>query len=234
MAKTKPPRVEWLDEAWLISAVIAGMPNSPPSQFYANGWPVSGNGRRKFEELQSLIAEFIVGRIEIVYRLKNQQEDGLLLFDPSNRDPAVTLNSTILCRSKGIKFRPEDLWGFDAHVKLGQILIDRYVSDEWKRQLPLVVASIGGAFTSQTASLNAKQPRPKVDRRSTLAQAVARERKLDPHAAASVVLDGLCGGDVVKELKGDRVYYWSAKGELTSVGLDRYETIFSEQKPSTC
>jgi len=51
--------------------------------------------------------------------------------------------------------------------------------------------------------------------------------------AARMHLNLLCGGEVVKECKDGRVWYWNEKGTLTSIGLDRFETIFSEQKPST-
>ena len=58
---------------------------------------------------------------------------------------------------------------------------------------------------------------------------IADERRRDRHVTAMQALDRLCGGDVVKEYKDDRVYYWDAKDKLVSVGLNRFETIFSQQ-----
>lgn len=235
MAQIKAQDVNWLDEAWRISTVIADMPDNPPGLLSASRkWPpLIGHTKQAIEILQTTISLHLAYRLRVVHKHKFTFPDGSVrMFLWEQREPVATQKAYAALESMGIKLTGVDQWAIDAHMKLGRILIDRYVCKEWKRELPLIVASIGGETTSQTAKLNSRQPR-NVDRRSKLAQAVSNERKTDPTATAWEVLDRLCGGDVVKEHKNSRVWYWNKKDQLTSVGLDRFETIFSEQRPST-
>lgn len=235
MVQMKGQNVDWLDEAWRISAVVADMPSNPPGLLSVDkSWPpLTGLTKQWIEILQTTISLHLAYRIRIVHKHKMKSPDGSVrMFIWEGRDPVATRKAYAALESIGVKFTSIDHWAIDAHVKLGRILIDRYVCEEWKRELPLIVASIGGAFTSKSATLKATQPR-RVDRRSTLARAVAGERACDPTATAGQVLDRLCGGEVVKECSDGRVWYWNDKDDLKSVGLDRFETIFSEQKPST-
>ncbi len=234
MAQIKAQKVDWLDQAWRISSVIAEMPDSPPGLLSASRkWPpLTGTHKLLIELLQDTIALHLAYRAKVVHKVSLTFSDGDKgMFYLRSRDPATTIKDMAFLATIGVKLQPVDLWAYDAHMKLGRILIDRYVCKEWKRIVPLIVAAIGGATTSQTATLKATQPR-NADRRSALAKAVAEERSQDLFATAGEVLDRLCGGDVVKECKDGRVWYWN-KDVLTSVGLDRFETIFSEQKPST-
>lgn len=235
MAQIKTVDVSWLDQAWRISLVIAELPNNPPGGLLSDQrkWPpLTGITRKAIELLQDTIALHLSYRSWVTHKAKIKLPNGDAMFFVDTRYPADTLKQMALQAKAGIKFEAVDLWAFDAHLKLGRILLDRYVCTEWKRVLPLSVASIGGQFTSQTAKVKAIQPR-QGDRRSTLARAVAEQRGLDRYATCAEVLDRLCGGDTVKELKNDRVFYWDAKYKLKDVGLDRFENIFSQQKPST-
>jgi hypothetical protein len=235
VAPIKAPDVNWLDEAWRISAVIAAMPDTPPGLLSdVKEWPKLSHGLKlQIDSLQKTIAVQLGYRTSVVHKASFELPTGEKgLFWLNSVDPTGTRRHLALLFKLGVKLESVDLWAFDAHMKLGRILLDRYVCKEWKRELPLIVASIGGATTSQTAKLKARQPR-NVDRRSSLALAVAKERRNNPTASAIEVFNRLCGGDVVKEMSNERVHYWDAKGNLKSVGMDRYETIFSEQKPST-
>lgn len=236
MAHIKALNINWLDQAWRISSVIAEMPDGPPMSLISGmGKPPQLSDRQKFliELLQDTIALHLAYRSRMVHKITLTLPDGgKALIAPQSRNPVATAKILPVFRKIGVKLKDVDLWAYDAHMKLGRILMDRYVCKEWKRLLPLIVASIGGETTSQTASLKAKQTR-KIDRRSTLTKEVAKERRFDPTASAAEILDRLCGGDVVKELKDERVWYWDGKDHLQDIGLDRFETIFSKQKPST-
>ncbi|QDL53567.1 hypothetical protein [Rhodoferax aquaticus] len=236
MAHIKKFDTNWLDQAWRISSVIADMPDSPPMSLVEGvGKPpqLSDLQRTLIELLQDHIEVFLQYRSRLVHKITVTLPDGAKAdIAPQSRNPVATAKTLALLQKIGVKLKDVDLWAYDAHMKLGRILIDRYVCPEWKRQLPLIVASISGETTSQTATLKAKQTR-KVDRRSTLTRAVAEQRRFDPFASAAEILDRLCGGDVVREMKGGRVWYWDVKGDLKDIGLDRFETIFGEQKPST-
>ena len=236
MAHIKAQNINWLDQAWRISSVIADMPDGPPMGLLAGvGKPPPLHDRHRvlIEKLQDRIAFHLAYRVRVVHKHRKTFPDGSTrMFICEQRDPIATLQAYAALQSIGVKLTDLDMWALEAHLKLGRILIDRYVCKDWKRQLPLIVASISGASTSETATLNQKQRRA-VDRRSPLAQAVWQQRRDDPFASAMEVLDRLCGGDVVKELRDERVFYWDKKGDMQSIGLDRFETIYSEQKPST-
>lgn len=235
MAQIKAQVTNWLDEAWHIGVVIADFPDNPPGLLASfSSWPpLQGGPKLSIELLQDKIALHLAYRSKMVHKINVTLSDGAkVLIAPQSRNPINTAKTLAFLVKIGVKLQGVDLWAYDAHMKLGRILIDRYVCLEWKWQLPLIVASIGGSTTSQTASLKAKQTR-QIDRRSTLTREVAKQRRSDPTASAAEILNRLCGGDVVKEMKNERVWYWDGKGVLKSIGLDRFETIFAEQKPST-
>lgn len=236
MAHIKAIKVNWLDQAWRISSVISDMPDSPPMGLLTGlgeSPPLSDRESFLIELLQDKIALHLAYRSRMVHKIIIKLPDGGRGdIAPLSRNPVSTAKTLALLGRLGVKLPLADLWAYDAHMKLGRILIDRYVCKEWKRILPLIVASIGGATTSETATLKATQRRSG-DRRSTLTQAVSHERCSDPYATAAEVLDRLCGGDVVKEMRDERVWYWDKKDVLQNIGLDRFETIFGEQKPST-
>ena len=68
---------------------------------------------------------------------------------------------------------------------------------------------------------------------------LAGERKRDPSATCPQVLHRICDSndmetrEVVRAYKDGRLFYWDDDGKEVSIGYDRFETIFSEQKPST-
>ena len=234
MAQIKAQNINWLDQAWRISGAIADMPDGPPMGLLTGvdkPPPLNDRQRVLIEMLQDRVALHLAYRVHVVHKHKEKFPDGSVrMFIWEQRDPIATLKAYAALQSNGVKLTGVDTWAIDAHVKLGWILIDRYVCKEWKRLLPLIVASIGGETTSQTATLKAKQTR-NIDRRSTLAKEVSKQRKFDPTATAAEILDRLCGGDVVKELKDEKVWYWDKTGTLKNIGLDRFETIYGEQKP---
>ena len=237
MAHIKAQNINWLDQAWRISSVIADMPDGPPMGLLTGvGKPPALHDRHRvlIEKLQDRIAFHLAYRVRVVHKHKKTFPDGSTrMFIWEQRDPIATLQAYAALQSNGVKLTGLDTWAIDAHVKLGWILIDRYVCKEWKRLLPLIVASIGGETTSQAATLKAKQ-NCGVDRRSTVSKEVSTQRRFDPTATAAEILDRLCGGDVVKEVKDERVWYWDKNGVLKNIGLDRFDTIFGEQKkPST-
>lgn len=239
MAHIKRPATNWLDEAWNISKLVADMPSHPrvdgllsvePS---TEQWEINPAAKRQIELLQDAIALELAYRLRVIHKVMLRDSNGkTAMIFIEDRDPGQFRTKYAELGVIGVKFQVVDLFAMDAHTKLGQILVDRFVCDEWKRILPLIVASIGGNPTTYTMSAKAAQPRPNADRRSPLTKAVAAVRKRNPKLSAAEVLYRLEGGDVVKEYKNDRVYYW--KGDkLVSVTFDRFETIFSQQKPST-
>ena len=235
MGQIKAQDINWLDEAWSLSSVIAGLPS-----ISADGGllaaiqplpPLDAATKKHLELLQSTIALHLAYRLFVVHKVSYVRKDGAKgMFIIEDRDPVAFGKAYARLSSIGIKFAMIDNWAIDAHCKLGRVLIYGWVCDEWKRILPLIVASIGGDTVATVASRKATKKRMS-DRRSTMAKAVADARLQDRSATAWEVLNRLSGGDVVRDVKNERVYYWDAKDKLKSVGLDRFETVFSEQAP---
>lgn len=179
MAQIKAQDVNWLDEAWRISGVTADMPDNPPGLLSASRkWPpLTGKTKQSIELLQDAIALHLAYRAKVVLKTSITLPDGdKAMFWLRSREPATTAKAMAFLVKIGVKLQPVDLWAYDAHMKLGRILIDRFVCKEWKRELPLIVASIGGESASQKAKLIATQPRPRPPNELKVHKLAALER----------------------------------------------------------
>lgn len=208
---TKVPRkdggwfvLDWPNLALTTAKILEYIPKSPP--FVGEGLL----GRKFNSEDQFPHLDWALAALrEILDHLENYAKTGTVnVLDRDGR--------ALVSAMAGIQVICERRWG----------------SLNLHRDIPIEIAAIARTV-SIANKINAKGERPTVDRRSPLTKAIARERQKDRNATAMNVLNLLCGGEVVKECKDGRVWYWNEKGTLTSIGLDRFETIFSEQKPST-
>ncbi len=201
MAHIQTPQINWLDSAWEISAVLAGMPSHPTN---ALAWRLNPDDKKQKGQP---LGEDVIDAIEILlmaitlrlaYRLQVHHKAHKKLngrpIDLDNRDPRVTLKAIERIESGGIVLDSSDFSAFDAHIKLCRILMDRFVCVEWKRTLPLLVASIGGATTTQTATLKATQSRARV---IELKDAKLQAQKLCPGYSCSELLNWLEGEGIV-------------------------------------
>ena len=197
-------------------------------------WTAASAKWQAIELLHRKIAAHLTHRLDTVHRTRPDPKNGRKrVYFLGSRTPKAALTFHRLICGLDLKLSSGDHAALAALIFLAQLLNDGFIGDRWKRELPLLVASIGGESASQQARMNAKQLRKHTDRRGPLAKAVADERRKDPHATCWEVLHRLAGGDVVEKLKDDRVFYWNRKGELTDIGFDRFETVYSEQRPST-
>jgi hypothetical protein len=206
MAHIQAPVISWLDEAWRISAVIADLPDNPPGLFSSSSkWPpLQGGPKLLIELLQDKIALHLAYRSRMVHKNTETFPDGeKALISPPSRDPVDTAK-LLIAFGKTVKLLPVDLWAYDAHMKLGRILIDRYVCKEWKQRLPLIVASISGETTSETAKLKAKQPRV---RRMTLRAAKFETHRCNPEYSFKQLLTSLEGDGIVTRWD-DNIIKW--------------------------
>ncbi|MDP2369820.1 hypothetical protein [Rhodoferax sp.] len=231
MAQIKAQDVNWLDEAWRIASVIAGLPSAPPGLLSVESrWPpLTGTAKLVIELLQDTIALHLAYRSKVVHKASITFPDGhKAMFWLHSRDPATTAKAMALLVNIGVKLQKIDLWAYDAHMKLGRILLDRYVCEEWKRQLPLIVASIGGDFTSRSATLKATQPR-QVDRRGPLTIAIEQAvRRADDDATISIYYALKADGKVERR-EGGKVYYYVGD-DLQDVTWGRFGVIVSDAR----
>lgn len=211
MAHIEAQVINWLDEAWRISAVIADLPDNPPGLLSSSSkWPpLQGGPKLLIELLQDKIASHLAYRSRMVHKNTETFPDGeKALISPPSRDPVDTAK-LLIAFGKTVKLLPVDLWAYDAHMKLGRILMDRYVCKEWKRLLPLIVASISGDTTSETAKLKAKQPRV---RRMELRDAKFETQRCNPEYSYKQLLTSLEGDGIVTRWDDDNVYWVEEDG----------------------
>ena len=237
MAKPKALIVDWLVEARHIKTVIDQISGAPGLLVDLSTWRPDRTGLAPVGHLMRLVRVFLTDRISKKTPTKKPKQGeiyGVFTDDPAKTWPLLEHFTDVL----DLEFTDAEQRAFVAHNMLAQILQDGWISSFAREQLPLQVASIQGESVSASRSKSASKERPKVDRRSPLAKLVAEERAKDKDATASEVLHRLVGSnnaDVREavQFKGDRVQYRNPKGVWTSISHDRFETIFSQQKPST-
>lgn len=216
MPQLKIPPTNWLDAAWEISAVLEGMPSGPTNRLAALVWKDAEKykGRLLGDDVIDAIEGLLIDiTLRLAYRLQVHHKAHKKLngraIDLENRDPKVTLKAIKRIESGGIVLDTPDFSAFDAHIKLSRILIDGYVSPEWKRTLPLLVASISGATTSQTATLKATQSRV---RRIELRSAKVGAQRLNPRDTYKELLTVLEGDGIVTRWDDDIVHWLEKDG----------------------
>ena len=224
MAQIKAQDVNWLDEAWRISSVIADMPDNPPGLLSASRkWPpLTGEVKQSIELLQDVIALHLAYRAKVVHKASITLSNGdKAMIWLRSRDPATTAKAMAFLVKIGVKLQPVDLWAYDAHMKLGRILIDRYVCKEWKRELPLIVASIGGESTSQKAKLIAKQPRPRPT--NELMAAKFRVQRQNPGITWKDLLSTLTGDEIVIDWTPATIRWNTENGDIRTTSTKTFQ-----------
>jgi hypothetical protein len=207
--------LQWSTMAKVVASLLAEIPSSPPVSARISGAGLLANA-----------IEVAVGAVAQVPGYPNR-DDSLLQLR--------VILQWITFYYDTIKPDPMALDGqaaINAIAALEAVLKYRFVPDAVRQELPIDIATIARTASDAT-SASARRRRPKVSRKSALSLAVARERRKHPLAKASEILNRLCGTDAVEEVKDGRVFYWNNEGALVSVGLDRFENIFSDEKPST-
>src|SRR5689334_22853899 len=135
--------VDWLDEAWALSELLAKMPSPYANALMGSPSPASPEQLNAVESLQELVAFYLAYRVRVIHKVRLQREDGTrTLVYINDKTPAGAPRHRGFLVSLGVNLHACDLRALEVHEQLGHILQDGYVPDEWKRQLPLRVASI--------------------------------------------------------------------------------------------
>jgi hypothetical protein len=198
MGQIKAPRINWLEEAWIISQTVAKFESGPPGLLStATHWSIEPDLAAVVRDIQDSVSLYLTYRITTVYKFALKSIDGerwLMGFEGCH--PDTVLAGYKFMEGAGLKFKGVDRCAFEAHMMLGRILIDTFVCDQWKRELPLMVASIGGPSGSYVASLKAGRPRGK-RRPSFLEEEKYRVQRAHPGYSWKELLDELTGDSVV-------------------------------------
>ncbi len=234
MTKLKAPANDWTTWALTLGDALALLPGGPISALHRKLYqPRDQESRHKhltaIDAIKTTIAEHLVHRIKIGLRAIGRVAEIRAVLTTLSAGSADSLEivSTRVERSFGVKLTSTDKTAVGCILFLAQVLRDGFVSPKDMRSITTFVGSLGGPSASEIGKKNAELPRLKGSRSSTLSKAVKGARGIDPTATSFAILHSLCGGAVVKETRDGRVYYWNAADKLTSVGLDRFENIFS-------
>lgn len=194
MTQLTSPNYDWLDEAWRISAVITEIPEAPeasPSTVTATAkGDLSTATRHELKSLQEKVAHQFTYRLFVVRKLKIRDlsrgiKSGVVSFVEWTPDEIFHFCQGLL--KGGVDFHRVDRMLVEAHVMLSRVLYTGAISKEATRRLPLLIASIGGNFASQTSVAKAVKNRPGADRRSPLTVAVEKAvRATADHSTDSI------------------------------------------------
>lgn len=233
MPQPRAPKVDWLLEAWHLSTTLLDVPTRPLNLGSLGRVPLDESVESYLAGLQARLNDFLN---YCVAKKFGGRAKGLRAFGgEDSRDLIATRNEL---KQAGMDFDERATAAIFVHVQIGFIRQHYYLREPSRITLPVTLAAIAGKSAALTNAINASHQRD-VDRRGPIARFVAAERKRDPCATCAQVLDRICDSndlairDVVKRFSDGRLFYLDDDGTETSMGLDRFETIFSEQKPST-
>lgn len=158
--KLTAEKENWLDLAWAASAALEKLPRFPPgSDGGLLGRATNSNDLDTewllLRSIKASIQLHLAYRLRMKYKLKpkatSKDGDDIYLVDGDGKDPSATLKAYMRFVEKGANWSQAELFAIDAQAKLEAILWDQWICDEWRRLLPLVIASIGGTTVSQHA-----------------------------------------------------------------------------------
>lgn len=247
MPQPKAQRVNWADEAWFVYRTVIDMPSTPPiglrlppeelerlrAKAAENAlaripglwepaeWPIEQAKADRLRSAILLISLHISYRLHMHYKVRPKVKgEGASMLEVIVEDPVETHQRKAAIERIGVKFLPADEWAFIAGFRLGRVLQDRWVSEDWKRDLPLAVASIAGATASEISSTNAQQPRR---RRPTLRDAKLQALRRNPGASWKELLIDLSGQDVVLAWD-DKTIDWRADDDtVKQISVSRFQ-----------
>lgn len=166
--------VNWFAKAWELSDMLSTFPRQPVEQLNKLAELMQRPAKLTDKQRNHLIELHELIGLHIAIHLRNKHgltftEDlapytgkpdngGVPVFDRST-DPGMTLTIFGALADRGVKLPDKYTWAFSARVKLARLLIDKYASDAWQRELPLTVAAIGGDSVGRRAQMAASQPR---------------------------------------------------------------------------
>jgi hypothetical protein len=157
----KAQKVDWLNTAWRLAAILRELPDWPAGLLAPQPGvapPLTDLQKRGLELCQDQISLHLVYRLNVAHKKEMPAVPGYL-FVAEHRDPDKLdhLYKTVeeLCPT----LTPAEKYAMDAQIMLGRVLQDRFVSPKWKQVLPLTVASIGGKSASAVGQASGSRER---------------------------------------------------------------------------
>lgn len=241
MPQPKAPRIDWLLEAWHLAELL---PQVPSRRLEIGGiaLPLDDDVIQHFDALLEKVnaqMNHAVGKATptAVRKQMPRFEGTAIRGECGIRKTA----DAVLAKVGGTD---SDLGVVDIGIAVHKMLTyarqRRHLSDDQRVKLPVIVAAMAGGSLAVQNAINAQRPRPGQDREGPIRRIVRGERSHDPYRTWAEVLDSICSAgadaavrEVIIECRDGRLHYWwdEEHGERTSMGLDRFQAIFNEEKP---
>ncbi len=234
MPKPRAPKIDWLLEAWNLATRLADVPARRLTLGSLGPVPLDESVESYLASLQIKLNEFL--NYSVTIKLGAGQAKALPKFDGDDSRHLIAARNEL--RRAGMDFDERATAAIFVHAQIGFVRQHLYLDDTSRITLPVTLAAIAGKSAALTNAINASGQH-NVDRRGRIARIVADERKRDPFATCLEVLNRICDSndlevrEVIQGYKDDRLFYLDKNGKEASIGLDRFENIFSLQKPST-
>jgi hypothetical protein len=208
MPQPRAPKTDWLLEAWKLANSLADVPNRP-HKFGAAFVPLDDDIARDLRERQEHLNKFLQYRVQL--ELGAQAPAQFERFDAQH----VVDTRNALTRA-GMVFSERDQAAIHAHVSIAFILTRSHASEPMRSQLPVVLASVGGASAALQNAVRASLPRG----RTRAAELKAARRKYKKQ--------GLSWKQSLLQMKGDELIddydvhhlYWT-----DDLGMERKTAI---------
>lgn len=233
MPQPRSPKVDWLLEAWHLSTTLLHVPTRPLTLGSLGRVPLDETVESYLAGLQARLNAFLNYCVAVKLGARART---LRAFDGDDSQHLIATRNEL--NHAGMDFDERATAAIFVHAQIGFIRQHCYLDEASRVALPVTLAAIAGKSAALTNAVNASYRRHG-DRRGPIARIVAEERTRDKHATYAEVLDRICNSnntetrEVIKGFKDGRLWFIDDDGSETSITLDRFATIFSEQKPST-
>lgn len=239
MPQPKAPGIDWLLEAWRLAELL---PQVPSRRLTIEGGTVPLD-TDVIEHFDALLAKVNIQMNHAVGKAvrKAKQHKQVPQFEGTDVRVILATADAVLDMVRGTD---SDLGVVDVGIAVHKMLTyacqHRHLIDDQRVKLPVIVAAMAGGSVAVQNAINAQQPRPGQDREGPIRRIVRDERNHDRHRTWADVLHSICSAgadaavrEVIIECKDERLHYWWDEDheERTSMGLDRFQAIFNEEKP---
>lgn len=233
MPQPRAPKIDWLLEAWNLSTTLTDVPTRPLKLGSLGRVPLDESVESYLASLQTRINGFL--NYCVAMKFGARQAKMLARFDGDDSRHLIATRNAL--KKQGMDFDERATAAIFVHAQIGFIRHHWYLDEPNRITLPVTLVAVAGKSAGLKNAVAAGKKR-RTDRRGPITKLVERARRHDPDATCLEVLDRICDGDAndretVKGVKDGRLHYRNAKGKLVSMGLDRFENIFSQQRPST-
>ncbi len=223
---------DWIREAWAVYEVIDRVPSAPSSSLLQSDVPterIADDVRRRLELTQDTIGLLLTYRTFVVHKVKAKPRDGSAgMVSFTSRDPESIRLLFKFLLDAGVPYTTADHWAMNAQVKIGQILQVGHACDEWKRELPLVIASISGKSGSVQAQERAQvlRQRDTADM-NALKAGMLRYRRREPWATYEEILDQLQGDEIVLRWDKKEIQWRDDDSDVQSTATTTFQNWMS-------